>query len=663
MTVQTTTSDGSAALAGVGEPLPLAARADPVFVLEDGPAQDLQVDLLVVPVFRGVDGPVIPDVDLVEPYVSARLRGEVAEDLLVARRPGDGFGSEAVLLVGMGPHERVDADLLRRTARRVGHRYQRFTDVGTTLPQAVEDPELGLRATVEGLCAGGYRFRPYGEGGRSEPAIARVYLLVGRQQPDLARHVERAATTERAVAWARDLVNIPAGFLDPALLAEHARQMAQDTGLSVRVWDDEALREGGFGGILGVGSGSGHESRLVELRYTPPSGRADRLVALTGKGVTFDSGGLALKKCTDMLEMKSDMAGAASVLGTMRVIAEVCPPDLAVVAAIPCAENMPGSSAVRPGDVLRHRNGLTTEVVDPDCEGRLVLADALAYLAERKPGAVLDVATLTYSCISALGTEVTAAVGNDKALMAAVCRAGAAVGEPVWELPLWQPYRRQLGLPRRGPAQRRPRRRRRRDRARAVLGAVRGQDAVGAPRHRRHRLPRGGGRRPGGWRHRGADPHAVPAAAGPAPDHGEGRALRTPRHHLTRRLAASVVLTVLAVLCAACTGSAPSGGVQDQGGAAVKEGGVLRIATSSGIDSLNPFVGINQDDYSVWNYIYPHLVEYDTTTPTYDYVGSFATSWTQSPDGRTITFHTQRNAHWSDGQPLNAEDVAGRSRC
>lgn len=136
--------------------------------------------------------------------------------------------------------------------------------------------------------------------------------------------------------------------------------------------------------------------------------------------------------------------------------------------------------------------------------------------------------------------------------------------------------------------------------------------------------------------------------------------MSTLRHTRTGRLAASVVLTVLAMLCAACTGTPSSGGAKNQsdGGGAVTEGGVLRIATSSGIDSLNPFVGINQDDYSVWNYIYPHLVEYDTTTSTYDYIGSFAKSWTQSPDGTTITFHTQPDATWSDGQPLNAEDVA-----
>lgn len=447
MTSQQTMSNGVALRGDAGALRQLAARSDPAFVLGDAPASEVQAQLLVVPVFEGPGRPVVPDLDLSESYAAAQLHGAAEEDLLLTGRRGDPFRAQAVLLVGLGRREQLDADALRRAARRVGHRYSRFADLATTLPRALPDVEAGLRATVEGLCAGGYRFRPYGEGGRSTPAARTVQLLVAESRPVLVDQVAQVAAVERAVAWSRDLVNIPAGFLTPADLAEHARRMAEDSGLAVRIWDDAALRKGGFGGILGVGSGSRHESRLIDLRYVPPSGTAERVIGLSGKGVTFDSGGLALKKVGDMLEMKSDMAGAACVMATMRAIAELAPDGVEVVAAVPSAENMPGSHAVRPGDVLTHRNGLTTEVVDPDCEGRLILADALAYLAEQRPTAVLDTATLTYACIAALGTEVTAAVGNDRALMDAVCRAGAAVGEPVWELPLWQPYRRQLESP------------------------------------------------------------------------------------------------------------------------------------------------------------------------------------------------------------------------
>jgi leucyl aminopeptidase len=168
------------------------------------------------------------------------------------------------------------------------------------------------------------------------------------------------------------------------------------------------------------------------------------VIGLAGKGVTFDAGGLALKTVKDMLEMKSDMAGAAAVLAAMQVLALLQPPGVSAIAVIPAVENLPGCNAIRPGDVLRHRNGATTEVVDPDCEGRLILADALTYLVEQQATGIIDAATLTYSTIAALGPDITAAVGNDAALMGAVRAAGEAMGEPIWELPLWRGYRSQL---------------------------------------------------------------------------------------------------------------------------------------------------------------------------------------------------------------------------
>jgi leucyl aminopeptidase len=309
----------------------------------------------------------------------------------------------------------------------------------------VADRQAGVRATIQGFATGAYRFEVYRSSNGQQATMREVCLLGRPDWPgDQIREVIRvAATTEHAVTWARDLVNTPARDLTPAQLADRALGMAEACALRAKVWCREELEAGQFGGILGVSAGSRHEPRLVELRYDPPGG-ARRVIGLAGKGITFDSGGLALKKCDDMFEMKSDMAGAAAVLATMRVIADLKPAEVGVVAAVPLAENMPGSGAIRPGDVLRHRNGATTEVSDPDAEGRLVLADALAYLVEQQPDAIIDAATLTYSCIAALGLEITAGIGNDAALLAAVKAAGEAVGEPVWELPLWRRYRRQL---------------------------------------------------------------------------------------------------------------------------------------------------------------------------------------------------------------------------
>jgi leucyl aminopeptidase len=450
MTVEHRVRPLASAWLGEGQ---LAQSASPrpglSFTYSVGAPGRVLTDLLVLPVYRGSTAPEMPDLDAAGAYEKAKLSGEVAEDLLLPRREGDSFTAAAVLLVGMGPRAGVTADVLRATARRVGYLYRRFSSIATTLPQSL-DGEAGtaVRATIEGFSAGAYRFRPYATTTDVDPAshLTTVQLL-GRPdwaEVDLASVMQQADVTEHAVAWARDLVNLPAADLTPDRLADQAREMAAELPLTVRIWDEDEMQEGGFGGILGVGSGSRHESRLIELRYEPASGNAQQVIALTGKGITFDSGGLFLKKSEDMLEMKSDTAGAATVLAAMRVIGSLAPDDVAVIAAIPAAENMPGCDAVRPGDVLRHRNGLTTEVVDPDCEGRLVLADSLALLTESAPASIIDVATLTYACITALGTQITAGIGNSRELMNQVATAGQEVGEPVWELPLWHPYTSQL---------------------------------------------------------------------------------------------------------------------------------------------------------------------------------------------------------------------------
>jgi leucyl aminopeptidase len=206
----------------------------------------------------------------------------------------------------------------------------------------------------------------------------------------------------------------------------------------VKVWGKAELERGKFGGILGVGSGSANPPRFIELRYKG-GGAATPTIGLTGKGITFDSGGLSLKDAKNMEWMKSDMGGAASILGAMQAIAKL-KPKVNVIAAIPSAENMPSGSAIRPGDVLHHRGGKTSEVLNTDAEGRLVLADALAWLAEQKPAAIIDTATLTGACMVALGDQITGAFGNDQTLTREILDAGGAVGEPVWELPLWQDY-------------------------------------------------------------------------------------------------------------------------------------------------------------------------------------------------------------------------------
>jgi leucyl aminopeptidase len=418
------------------------------FSFATGSPAEAAVDVLVLPVFKGPEpGPGVKEVGLAGAYEAAKLKGSFGHNLLVTRREGDRFRAASVLLVGLGERSKVRPDTLRRAIGKAGPQISRFASAATTLPQAAgRAPEDAVQATVEGLLLGSYRFDRY----KTKPnddtpnALKKVTVLGGARWNAKAaqRAVGRAEVIADAVMWARDLVNIPALDLPPDALAKEAQKMAKAEGLRVKVWGKAELEKGGFGGILGVGAGSVNPPRLIELQYAGAAA-SQKPIAITGKGISFDSGGLSLKDAKGMEWMKSDMGGAASILGTMKAIARL-KPKVNVIAAIPSSENMPSGSAIRPGDVLRHRNGKTSEVMNTDAEGRLVLADSLSYLVEQKPSAIIDTATLTGACMVALGDEITGAMGNDRALIRELIAAGEATGEPIWELPLWQGYHKQI---------------------------------------------------------------------------------------------------------------------------------------------------------------------------------------------------------------------------
>jgi leucyl aminopeptidase len=298
------------------------------------------------------------------------------------------------------------------------------------------------------MLLGTYRFDRYRTTQTDpQPELGTVIVLGAGSWDTRAcrRAVAEAQIVAEAVGWARDLVNIPALDLSPEGLAREAQRMAKAEGLTVKIWKEAELRKGKMGGILGVGQGSANPPRMIELHYRGAA--ASRTpVALSGKGIAFDSGGLSLKDAKNMEWMKSDMGGAASILATLQAIARLGL-KVNVVAAIPTSENMPSGSAIRPGDVLHHRNGKTSEVVNTDAEGRLVLADALAWLAEQDPACIVDTATLTGACMVALGEDVVGAFGNDDALMREVLAAGDEADEPMWELPLRAEYRRLIDSP------------------------------------------------------------------------------------------------------------------------------------------------------------------------------------------------------------------------
>jgi leucyl aminopeptidase len=425
----------------------------PTFDLSTTSPANARADLLVLPFFEGrAPGPGVAEAsealggDLMAAAEAHGIHGKLGETLTVPTLAR--ARASSVLLVGLGPKDRAGEDEVRRAAMRAGSRAVRFTTVATTLAQVGEDPAASAHALAEGFLLGSYRFtrykqRPIDEDSAKAPALKRVIVLqdgAGRgAQRAVKDALRRGEIFADASNWARDLVNTPSIDATPAALASEAQKMAKSAGLKVKVWTQAELKRGGFGGILGVGSGSANAPRLVELTYTGAG--TDQPIAITGKGITFDSGGLSIKQADWMETMKDDMAGAAATLAVMRALPQLGA-KINVVSAIPFAENMPSGSSIRPGDVLHHRGGKTSEVLNTDAEGRLVLADVLAFLAERKPKVLIDSATLTGAAMVAVGHDLWAVMGNDDQLISDLLAAGEAEGEPGWRLPLWKGYRR-----------------------------------------------------------------------------------------------------------------------------------------------------------------------------------------------------------------------------
>ncbi|HEX5877880.1 MAG TPA: leucyl aminopeptidase [Actinomycetota bacterium] len=409
-------------------------------------------DLLVLPVAAGEAGPAAPPATAA---VLAALGADLAavaggagrftgalDDVLLLPAYG-AVAAPAVLLVGVGPDPDRSAETLRRAAAVAVGAAGKAATMATALHQAGVPGADGvaLAAVAEGTVLAAYRFQRHKSA--PDPDLAAATLLVdGDGELAAAEPVlHRAEVAARATLAARDLVNEPASRINPATLAAEAVRLAKAAGLEHEVLTGPALRRGRFGAVLAVGGGSATGPRLVRLRYRPPG--AGRHVALVGKGVTFDTGGIDLKRGASMDGMKDDMAGAAAILAAVAAAAELELPT-AVTAVLPLVENMPGASAMRPGDVVTARNGVTVEVTNTDAEGRLILADGLALAAEDGPDAILDLATLTGSVVHGLGLGCTGVFGNTPALTAEVLAAAARAGELACELPMIEDYRRFL---------------------------------------------------------------------------------------------------------------------------------------------------------------------------------------------------------------------------
>lgn len=408
---------------------------------------------LIVPVWQDAcETPLLKDLDTrLEGDLSLALRtgafkGRAGEKLLL--HAGRRLSTERVLLVGLGEAKPAGEALRKGAALAVAVlREQRLTECCLVVPETpIEGTGDAARALAEGLLLADYRFdrfltenlhlRP--------PTLQEVRLLVAEagRKDTAAEGARRAQVVCQSVTVARDLVNQPGNIKSPEYMATQAAEEATAAGLKCMVLDRAQLAAEGCGALLAVGQGSVREPRLIVLEYLGGAPE-EKPLALVGKAVVFDSGGLSLKPGEKMDEMKSDMAGGAAVLGAMAAAARLQLP-VNLVGIIPVVENLPSGTAYRPGDILTSLSGKTIEVLNTDAEGRLILADALTYAARFAPRAVIDLATLTGACIIALGNHTTAILGTDQTLIDALRQAGEETGERLWQLPLWEEYDEQI---------------------------------------------------------------------------------------------------------------------------------------------------------------------------------------------------------------------------
>ncbi|MET7477871.1 leucyl aminopeptidase [Streptomyces sp. NPDC005648] len=430
--------------------------------LSTAAAPGLRADAIVVGVAKGAGGPVVaPGAEAVDKAYDGKLAG-VLETLGASGAEGEvtklpapsAFKAPLVVAVGLGAEpdkdSGYDGEALRKAAGAAARALTGVKKAAFVLPIG-DATDVG--AIGEGVLLGAYSFDTYKENGSNGGAKAKngkgplgEAALLGGKPRDAAHKaaLARATAVSEELNRARDLINMPPNDLDPEAFAGIAQAAAKEHGIKVQVLDVKALEKGGYGGILGVGAGSASGPRLVKLSYT--SSKAKKHLALVGKGITYDSGGISLKPAGHNETMKCDMSGAAAVFAAVVAAARLGL-EVNVTGWLALAENMPSGSATRPGDVLRMYSGKTVEVLNTDAEGRLVLADALWAASQEKPDAIVDVATLTGAMMLALGSRTFGIMANDDAFRSAVHEAAEEVGEPAWPMPLPEHLRKGMDSP------------------------------------------------------------------------------------------------------------------------------------------------------------------------------------------------------------------------
>ncbi|WP_312254800.1 leucyl aminopeptidase [Stutzerimonas nitrititolerans] len=427
------------------------------FVVKNTKAPAIKAATLVLPVGEDlVLGTTAQSVDAASAGAIATvlkrgdLQGKPGQTLLLQQLPG--IKAERVLLVGTGKADELDNRQWRKVVTAVTGALKNFG--GSDAALALQDVQIKgrdayarTRILVEVLAGGQYVFDRFKSKKADARPLSRITLLSDKAEQ---AQVEQAANHAQAITtgmnFARDLGNLPPNVCHPSYIAEQARQLGKDfKGLKVEVLDEKKLRELGAGSFLAVSQGSDQPGCIVVMQYNGGK-KGEQPYALVGKGITFDTGGISLKPGLGMDEMKYDMCGAASVLGTFRAALELQLP-INLVGVLACAENMPSGGATRPGDIVTTLSGQTVEILNTDAEGRLVLCDALTYVERFKPRAVIDVATLTGACIVALGSQTSGLMSNDEELARQLLGAGQNADDRAWQLPLFDEYQEQLDSP------------------------------------------------------------------------------------------------------------------------------------------------------------------------------------------------------------------------
>ncbi len=353
---------------------------------------------------------------------------------------------ERILLVGLGKATELSSDRIRQAAGTASRLIQgkKFKNPSMLLYKTEYKGisiDSATRSIVEGILLSLYNFTRYKTLKKEEKTAITNFTLVVPKKDVLARVKSVTKNTQivaDAVCFTRDIVNMPGSDATPTFLANKAKEFAKKAGVKCKILSSPEMNKLGMGGILNVSRGSAQPPKFIILEYNSKK-KNNNTIVLIGKGVTFDSGGISLKPGANMDLMKADMAGAAAVLGTFKAITSL-KPSTHIVGLVPCTENMPGSKALKPGDIIKCLSGKTVEILNTDAEGRLILADAISYAKRYKPDAVIDIATLTGACVAALGTFASGMLGNNDELKNRVRQAGNDCHERVWELPLWDEY-------------------------------------------------------------------------------------------------------------------------------------------------------------------------------------------------------------------------------